>query len=98
MNIFRFKKRANIQPEKNGFLVRDVSANTGRTFLDLRQKAKMVRESVPIIEVHLSNIFKREEHRKISYTLESSTGIIAGFGSLSYTNALNLLIELIRTQ
>jgi 3-dehydroquinate dehydratase-2 len=51
---------------------------------------------MPIIEVHLSNIFKREEYRKISYSLEASTGIVAGFGIFSYIHALKLLIDFIK--
>lgn len=45
--------------------------------------------SIPFIEVHLSNIHGREEFRQSSYFSDIATGIICGFGSLSYELALN---------
>jgi len=43
---------------------------------------------IPSIEVHLSNIYKREDFRKRSYLADISTGQISGFGYLSYILAL----------
>lgn len=42
----------------------------------------------PTIEVHISNIHKREEFRRRSYIAEVSHGQISGFGEESYTLAL----------
>jgi 3-dehydroquinate dehydratase II len=42
----------------------------------------------PAIEVHLSNIYKREEFRRKSYIAEVAAGQISGFGSESYLLAL----------
>jgi 3-dehydroquinate dehydratase-2 len=44
---------------------------------------------IPVIEVHLSNIFRREDYRKHSYVSEAATGIISGFGSQGYVLALD---------
>jgi len=42
----------------------------------------------PCIEVHLSNIFRREEFRKISFITGVAAGQISGFGPDSYLLAL----------
>jgi 3-dehydroquinate dehydratase-2 len=49
---------------------------------------------IPVIEVHLSNIFRREDYRKHSYVSEAATGIISGFGSHGYVLALEAAARL----
>lgn len=44
--------------------------------------------ALPTIEVHISNIHKREEFRQKSITAQSSTGVVAGFGPFGYHMAL----------
>ena len=44
--------------------------------------------NTPVIEVHISNIFKREEFRHRIITGKAANGIIAGFGYISYLAAL----------
>ena len=48
----------------------------------------------PIIEVHISNIHKRENFRHHSYISQKSTAVIAGFGIDGYKIALKKLIDL----
>ncbi|MDA0657122.1 MAG: type II 3-dehydroquinate dehydratase [Proteobacteria bacterium] len=43
---------------------------------------------IPIIELHLSNIFAREEFRHHSYISQCATGVICGFGADGYELAL----------
>ncbi len=43
---------------------------------------------IPFVEVHLSNIHKREGFRHKSLMVDMATAVIAGFGSQSYTLAL----------
>lgn len=50
---------------------------------------------IPAIEVHLSNIYKREEFRHHTYTSKAVTGIISGLGSKGYVLAIDALAEMI---
>ena len=52
--------------------------------------------SKPKIEIHLSNIYNREDFRKKSITSEGVDGIICGFGSLSYILAIEAMRNLIK--
>jgi 3-dehydroquinate dehydratase-2 len=45
----------------------------------------------PVIEVHLSNVFRRESFRHHSYVSPASTGVIVGLGPLGYALALEAL-------
>ena len=49
---------------------------------------------VPVIEVHLSNIFRREAFRRHSYVSEAAKGVICGLGSAGYVLALEALHRL----
>ncbi|MBP9837164.1 MAG: type II 3-dehydroquinate dehydratase [Proteobacteria bacterium] len=46
-----------------------------------------------IIEVHLSNIHKREEFRHKSYVSEVASGVICGLGAVGYELALQTIIN-----
>ncbi|GJM02289.1 MAG: 3-dehydroquinate dehydratase [Rhodomicrobium sp.] len=48
---------------------------------------------IPVIEVHLSNIYQREEFRHHSYISPLAMGVICGFGANSYHLALETLIS-----
>lgn len=47
----------------------------------------------PIIEVHLSNIYQREEFRHTSYVSPIADGVICGLGATGYQLALQALAE-----
>lgn len=49
--------------------------------------------SVPFIEVHLSNIHKRESFRTHSYFSDLADGVIAGLGTKGYQLAFEAAIE-----
>ncbi|MEO9503714.1 type II 3-dehydroquinate dehydratase [Nonlabens ulvanivorans] len=44
--------------------------------------------SVPVIEVHISNVMDREEFRHVSYISKNAAGIISGFGLKGYELAI----------
>ncbi len=47
--------------------------------------------NVPTVEVHLSNIYKREEFRRASLIAPVATGQVSGFGARSYLLGLRAL-------
>lgn len=49
--------------------------------------------AIPAIEVHLTNIFAREEFRRVSITAGASAGLIAGLGPVAYLYALEYLVN-----
>ena len=51
--------------------------------------------SKPKIEIHLSNIYSREEYRKKSITSEGVDGLICGFGGNSYLLGIEAICKLI---
>lgn len=51
---------------------------------------------IPVIEVHLSNIYAREKWRQKSVTAGAAKGIIAGFGENSYLLAIEAALRIIK--
>lgn len=49
---------------------------------------------LPVIEVHLSNIFRREGFRHHSYVSLAAKGVICGLGSHGYELALDAMVKL----
>lgn len=51
--------------------------------------------SVPCVEVHFSNIFARDEFRRVSVISPVCVGHISGFGKNSYILALDALLKIV---
>jgi len=48
---------------------------------------------IPFVEVHLSNVYAREDFRHKSYLSDISKGVVAGFGWMSYILALESFLS-----
>src|SRR6266849_4425596 len=53
--------------------------------------------ALPVIEVHLSNIYRREEFRHNSFVSRAARGVICGLGGHGYELALGALARLLRS-
>lgn len=51
---------------------------------------------LPVVEVHLSNIYRREDFRRKSFVSGVSVGVVSGFGAESYYLGLLGLVEHLR--
>ena len=60
------------------------------TSIALRDAMSAVK--IPFIEIHLSNIYSREEFRQTSYFSDLAIGVISGFGLLSYEMAMSAAV------
>ena len=49
--------------------------------------------SCPVVEVHISNIFAREDFRKISHVSAKAVGVISGLGLKGYELALGYFVK-----
>lgn len=75
---------------------RGVIINAGaytHTSIALLDALKML--NIPIIEVHLSNVFQREDFRAHSYVSLAATGVVCGLGAEGYTLALQAIKNII---
>ena len=57
----------------------------------------LLASDLPIIEVHLSNIFRRERFRHHSYVSLAASGVICGLGAQGYELALDAIANLIES-
>jgi 3-dehydroquinate dehydratase-2 len=66
------------------------------THTSLALRDALLAVGVPFVEVHLTNVFAREEERRRSLLADIAVGVIAGFGAESYVLALEALTGWLR--
>ena len=80
-----------IQSLKSDFIIINPAAYTHSSVAIRDALAAM---EIPFIEVHISNVFSREDFRKQSFFSDIAIGVISGLGTEGYCAALNYAAKL----
>ncbi len=65
----------------------------GLTHTSVALRDALAATNLPVVEVHLSNVFAREEFRSHSYVSGIAVGVVSGFGATSYGHGFHALID-----
>lgn len=68
----------------------------GLTHTSVALRDALLGVAIPFIEVHISNVFSREEFRRHSYLSDVAVGVISGLGAQGYGLALQAAGELLK--
>jgi len=96
-----------LQSNHEGELIEAVQALRGRadgalinaaafTHTSLALRDAVLAAEMPFVEVHLTNIWSREEERRKSLLADLAVGVVAGFGPQSYLLGLDGLVGWLR--
>lgn len=88
--LINFLHSLNEEPEIIGILL-NAGAYT-HTSLAIGDAVAGIKK--PVIEIHMSNIFQREDFRQVSFIAKSCVGSIAGFGMNSYKLGLEYFMNI----
>lgn len=81
--------------QEKGFIYDGIIINAGgytHTSVAIADAIKAIK--APCVEVHLSNIFAREDFRHVSYLGKNCVGSISGFGLKSYDLAIDYFLKI----
>jgi len=68
----------------------------GYTHTSIALRDAFLAVGTPMVEVHISNVHRREEFRQVSYLADIAVGQVTGFGPASYRLGLSGLIDHLR--
>ena len=85
-----------VQEARNGYAGLIVNAGA-YTHTSVALLDALLACDVPVIEVHLSNIFQRDDFRHHSYVSKAARGVICGFGGFGYEMALEAAARMLGT-
>jgi len=69
-------------------------AGYGHTSIAILDSIQILK--IPVIEVHLSNIHRREPYRNHSYVSKGATGIVMGLGAQGYLRAVDAVAHILK--
>ena len=76
----------------NGILI-----NAGAyTHTSIALRDALLSVEIPYVELHMSNIYSREDFRQNSFISDKAIGLVSGFGVMSYSLALQGLVTYLR--
>ena len=84
----------NARKEQQGLII-NAGAYT-HTSVAIHDALKVL--NIPIVELHITNIYNREEFRHKSLISKLATGILCGFGSSSYIMALQAMKNYLKNE
>lgn len=80
--------------QQYGFEVQGIVLNpAGYTHTSVAIGDAVAAIPAPVVEVHISNIFAREEFRKLSHVSAKAIGVISGLGLNGYEQAIRFLLS-----
>lgn len=83
--------------QNEGLRAKGLVLNAGAyTHTSIAIRDAILSVGIPFVEVHMSNIFAREEFRTVSYLSGIAVGIISGFGKFSYELGLEAIADYIK--
>ena len=79
--------------------IQGILINAGAfTHTSISIRDALIGSKIPFVELHISNIFSREDFPKESFLTDKAIGIISGFGITSYFLALDGIIEFLSSK
>ena len=83
--------------QKSVGLIDGILINAGAyTHTSIALRDALLGVDIPYVEVHLSNIYSREEFRHKSFLSDKALGLVCGFGPISYQLALKGIVSYLK--